>query len=110
MVEIKILTGTANPALALSIADHLGLQLSHTLVTRFSDGEIRVQVQESVRGMDVFLVQPTCPPTSETILELLIILDALNAPPPNASPPSSPISAMHARRKKPSRANRSAPA
>ena len=77
MVEIKILTGTANPALAHSIADHLGLEVSHTQVRRFSDGEIYVQVQESVRGMDVFVVQPTCPPTSENMLELLIMLDAL---------------------------------
>jgi len=77
MNELRILTGTANPQLARSIADYLGVKLSETLVSRFSDGEIRVQVQESVRGMDVFVVQPTCPPTSENILELLIILDAL---------------------------------
>lgn len=77
MNELRILTGTANPLLARSIADYLGVKLSETLVSRFSDGEIRVQVQESVRGMDVFVVQPTCPPTSENILELLIILDAL---------------------------------
>jgi ribose-phosphate pyrophosphokinase len=77
MNEFRILTGTANPQLARSIADYLGVKLSETLVSRFSDGEIRVQVQESVRGMDVFVVQPTCPPTSENILELLIILDAL---------------------------------
>lgn len=77
MNELRILTGTANPALARSIADYLGVRLSETLVSRFSDGEIRVQVEESVRGMDVFVVQPTCPPTSDNILELLIILDAL---------------------------------
>jgi len=77
MNELRILTGTANPQLARSIADYLGVKLSETLVSRFSDGEIRVQVHESVRGMDVFVVQPTCPPTSENILELLIILDAL---------------------------------
>jgi ribose-phosphate pyrophosphokinase len=77
MFDLRVLTGTANPNLAQSIADHLGVRLSETLVSRFADGEIRVQVQESVRGMDVFLVQPTCPPTSENIIELLIILDAL---------------------------------
>jgi ribose-phosphate pyrophosphokinase len=77
MDNLRILTGTANPKLAHSIADYLGIRVSDTLVTRFSDGEIRVQVQESVRGMDVFVIQPTCPPTSENILELLIILDAL---------------------------------
>ncbi len=77
MNELRILTGTANPILARAIADHLGVKLSETLVSRFSDGEIRVQIQESVRGMDVFVVQPTCPPTSENVLELLIILDGL---------------------------------
>ncbi|HEX2949289.1 MAG TPA: ribose-phosphate pyrophosphokinase [Armatimonadota bacterium] len=77
MDNLRILTGTANPSLAQAIADYLGIELTHTLVTHFSDGEIRVQVQESVRGMDVFIVQPTCQPTSENILELLIILDAL---------------------------------
>jgi ribose-phosphate pyrophosphokinase len=77
MFDLRVLTGTANPALAQAIAEHLGVKLSDTLVSRFADGEIRVQVQESVRGMDVFVVQPTCPPTSENIIELLIILDAL---------------------------------
>jgi len=77
MDQLRILTGTANPLLAQAIAEHLGVRLSETLVTRFSDGEIRMQIQESVRGMDVFVVQPTCPPTSESIIELLIILDAL---------------------------------
>ena len=56
MNELRILTGTANPLLARSIADYLGVKLSETLVSRFSDGEVRVQVQESVRGMDVFIV------------------------------------------------------
>lgn len=77
MDDLRILTGTANPKLAHSIANHLGVTVSDTLVTRFSDGEIRVQIKESVRGMDVFLVQPTCPPAHENIIELLIILDAL---------------------------------
>lgn len=77
MNNLRVLTGTANPKLAQSIAEYLGLKLTDTLVTRFSDGEIRVQVQESVRGMDVFVIQPTCQPASESVLELLIILDAL---------------------------------
>ena len=77
MNNLRILTGTSNPKLAHSIADYLGVKVTDTLVTRFSDGEIRVQVQESVRGTDVFVVQPTCQPASESILELLIILDAL---------------------------------
>ena len=77
MESLRILTGNANPELAQAIADVLGVRVSDTMVTRFSDGEIRVQIKESVRGADVFVVQPTCPPTSENILELLIILDAL---------------------------------
>ncbi len=77
MHNLRILTGTSNPKLAHDIADYLGLKVTDTLVTRFSDGEIRVQVQESVRGTDVFVVQPTCQPGSESIMELLIILDAL---------------------------------
>jgi ribose-phosphate pyrophosphokinase len=77
MQNLTVLTGTANPKLAEAIALRLGKPLTETLVTRFSDGEIRVQIQESVRGMDVFVVQPTCPPASENIIELLIIIDAL---------------------------------
>lgn len=77
MHHLKVLTGTANPKLAGAIAENLGIELTGTLVTRFSDGEIRVQIRDSVRGMDVFVVQPTCPPTSENIIELLIIMDAL---------------------------------
>ena len=90
MNDLRILTGTANPALANAITSHLGIKLTDTLVTRFSDGEIRVQVQESVRGMDVFVVQPTCPPASESILELLILLDALKRASPRRVTPVIP--------------------
>jgi len=74
---LRILTGNANPELARAIADQLCVPLTATEVGRFSDGEIWVSIADSVRGADVFVVQPTCPPTSETIMELLIILDAL---------------------------------
>src|SRR5205807_3533648 len=57
--------------------DNLGMSVSDLLLTRFSDGEIRIQIQESMRGMDVFIVQPTCSPVNEHVMELLIILDAL---------------------------------
>ncbi len=77
MQQLRVLSGTANPKLAADIADSLGIKLTGTLITRFSDGEIRVQIRDSVRGMYVFVVQPTCPPTSENIIELLIIMDAL---------------------------------
>jgi len=74
---LRVLSGTANPDLAAKIANQLGVGITKSIVSRFSDGEIRVQITETVRGMDVFLIQPTCPPTSENILELLIMLDAL---------------------------------
>jgi ribose-phosphate pyrophosphokinase len=75
--DLRILSGNANPGLGQAIARHLGVPLSKMEVGRFSDGEIWLRIEESVRGADVFLVQPTCPPTSENIMELLVILDAL---------------------------------
>jgi len=75
--ELRILSGNANRPLSQTIADRVGVPLSNMEVGRFADGEIRVRIEESVRGADVFLVQPTCPPTSENIMELLVILDAL---------------------------------
>jgi ribose-phosphate pyrophosphokinase len=77
MEDLRILSGNANPDLAGAIVSHLGLPLSRMMVGRFEDGEIWVRIEESVRGKDVFVIQPTCPPTSESIMELLIILDAL---------------------------------
>ena len=77
MEDLRILSGNANPDLAKAIAAHLGTTLSRMQVGRFADGEIWVRIEESVRGADVFVVQPTCPPTSENIMELLVILDAL---------------------------------
>ena len=58
------------------IASYLGLELGKIKIKRFADGEIYVQLQESVRGCDVFLVQPTCPPANENLMELLIMIDA----------------------------------
>jgi ribose-phosphate pyrophosphokinase len=77
MDDLRILSGNANPGLARAIASELGIAVSRMEVGRFEDGEIWVRIEESVRGADVFLIQPTCPPTSESIMELLIILDAL---------------------------------
>ncbi|XP_016690646.1 ribose-phosphate pyrophosphokinase 1 [Gossypium hirsutum] len=74
--RLRIFSGTANPALAQEIACYMGLELGKTKIKRFADGEIYVQLQESVRGCDVFLVQPTCPPANENLMELLIIIDA----------------------------------
>jgi ribose-phosphate pyrophosphokinase len=75
--KLRILTGTAHPDLARAIADCLDVEVSALLITRFSDGEIRIQIEESMRGMDVFVVQPTCAPVNDNVMELLIILDAL---------------------------------
>ncbi len=74
---LKIITGTANPELAKEIADGLDTPIADTLVTKFSDGEIRVQINESVRGADVFVIQPLTNPANQHIMELLLILDAL---------------------------------
>ena len=75
--DLRILSGNANPDLSKAIAAQLGTPLSRMQAGRFSDGEIWVRIEESVRGADAFVVQPTCPPTSENIMELLLILDAL---------------------------------
>ena len=75
--ELKILTGTANPALAEAIAQHLGRPLTPVLCETFSDGEIRVEVGDNVRGCDVYVIQPTCAPSNFNIMQLCIMLDAL---------------------------------
>jgi ribose-phosphate pyrophosphokinase len=72
-----IMTGKAHPALAESVCGHLQIPLGKLLVDRFSDGEILVEVLENVRSRDVFVIQPTCAPASENLVELLIIMDAL---------------------------------
>jgi len=75
--ELAVLAGNANPALAKAICRELKLPLSASFVGRFSEGEIRVKLNENVRGKDVFLVQPTCPPTNDNLMELLMMIDAL---------------------------------
>ena len=74
--KLKIFSGNANQQLAQSICRYLGIPLGRTKIKRFSDGEIFVEVDENVRGMDVFIVQPTCPPVSDTLMELLVMMDA----------------------------------
>ena len=76
MNGLAIFTGTSNPALAKGICKHLGVSLTDVLVDRFSEGEIRVQIQENIRGKDLFIVQPTCPPSNDNLMELLIMIDA----------------------------------
>jgi len=75
--NLRVLAGNANPKLAAAIAHHLDIPLSRMLLSRFSDGEVRVKIEESLRGMDVFVIQPTSAPVNENVMELLIILDAI---------------------------------
>jgi ribose-phosphate pyrophosphokinase len=72
-----IFTGNANPALAAEIATHLGIEVGAAHVGRFSDGEVTVEINQNVRARDVFVVQSTCAPTNESLMELLIMVDAL---------------------------------
>jgi ribose-phosphate pyrophosphokinase len=72
-----LFTGNANPALAQEIATHLGVELGKAAVGRFSDGEVTVEIRQNVRARDVFIVQPTCTPTNENLMELLIMADAM---------------------------------
>jgi ribose-phosphate pyrophosphokinase len=76
MNGLSVLCGNANPALAKEICKCLNIPLTAVLVGRFSEGEIRVQIKENIRGKDVFIIQPTCPPTNENLMELLIMCDA----------------------------------
>ena len=75
--RIRIFSGNANIALATKICQHLGISLGKANVTTFSDGETRVEINENVRGMDVFIIQSTCPPVNVTLMELLIMIDAM---------------------------------
>ncbi len=75
--EVKIFSGSAHKQFAESICMNLGVPLSASKLFRFSDGEIGVSIEESVRGADVYVVQPTCEPANEHLMELLIIVDAL---------------------------------
>jgi ribose-phosphate pyrophosphokinase len=75
--KLRIFTGNANVALAERICSFLNIPLGKAKVGAFSDGEVQVEINESVRGMDVFVVQPTCPPVNHNLMELLIMLDAL---------------------------------
>ena len=73
---IKVFSGNANRALAEEICQHLGCDLGRAIATRFSDGEFNFQINDNVRGADVFIVQPTCPPTDAHLVELFVMLDA----------------------------------
>ncbi|GAA0353446.1 ribose-phosphate diphosphokinase [Bacillus horti] len=75
--KLKVFTCNSNPALALQICEHIGVTLGKANVNHFSDGEIAVHINESVRGADVFVIQSTCAPVNDNIMELLVMVDAL---------------------------------
>jgi len=75
--EMKIFSGNANRELAIKVSEYIGTRLADCEVGRFADGEINVKIGETVRGHDTFIIQPTCPPVNENLMELLIMIDAL---------------------------------
>ena len=78
MSDLMLFSGNATPELAAKISDYLGSELGKAKVSRFSDGEVNTEILENVRGMDVFIVQSTCAPTNESLMELVIMADALH--------------------------------
>ncbi|MCK5081520.1 MAG: ribose-phosphate pyrophosphokinase [Candidatus Omnitrophica bacterium] len=76
MNGLALFTGNSNPELAKSICERLDISLTNVLVSQFSEGEIRVEIKENIRGKDVFIIQSTCPPTNDNLMELLILIDA----------------------------------
>ncbi|WP_036694353.1 ribose-phosphate pyrophosphokinase [Pelistega indica] len=75
--NFMIFTGTANPKLAADVANHLSMPLGKMTVGRFSDGEVMVEILENVRGREVFVLQPTCAPTNDNLMEIMVMVDAL---------------------------------
>lgn len=77
MSQLKIFSGNSNPHLARKIAEAAGVELGYCQLSSFADGEIQVEIHESVRGQDVFIIQSTCPPANQSYMELFIVMDAL---------------------------------
>ncbi|GAA8850478.1 ribose-phosphate pyrophosphokinase [Helicobacter pylori] len=77
MRGFKIFSGSAHPVFGKEVSKHLGIPLSKAVIGKFSDGEINIQISESVRGKDIFIVQPTCVPVNDNLMELLVMVDAL---------------------------------
>src|SRR5213082_1478003 len=75
--RMRVFTGNANPKLAEAVCRHLNISLGRCIVDRFSDGEVLVELLENVRGRDVFILQSTCAPTNDNLMEILVMVDAL---------------------------------
>ena len=99
--DIKVFCGNANQPLAAEICQMMGTKLGESEVKSFADGEVSVSLYETVRGSDVFVVQSTCKPVNDNLMELLVMIDALRRASAGVSPPSSPISAMPVRTARP---------
>jgi len=92
-----VFTGNANPKLAEAVAQHLHIHLGRATVGRFSDGEVMVELLENVRGKDVFVLQSTCAPTNDSLMEVMVMVDALKRASAGVSPQQCLISVMRAR-------------
>src|ERR1700686_5756620 len=77
--RMRIFTGNANPKLAEAVCRHLNISLGRCVVGKFSDGEVMVELLENVRGRDVFILQSTCVPTNDNLMEILVMVDALKS-------------------------------
>ena len=77
MADLKIFSGNAHPKLANRVGDRLRMPLGNAKVGRFSDGEVSVEIEENVRGKDCFVIQPTCAPTNDNLMELIVMVDCL---------------------------------
>ncbi len=76
MDDLKIFTGRAHPELAKKVCDYLGLPVGRAIIGNFPDGEISCKIDEDIRGRDVFIIQPTCPPVNDNLMELLVMVDS----------------------------------
>src|SRR5690606_702399 len=77
MADLMVFTGNANPMLAERVVSKLGIPMGDATVSKFSDGEVYIELNENVRGRDVFVMQPTCAPTNDNLMELIVMVDAL---------------------------------
>jgi len=97
VAQLMLFSGNATPELSKKVSDYLAVPLGNASVGRFSDGEIAVEIVENVRGQDVFVLQSTCAPTNDNLMELVVLCDALRRASASRITQSSPTSAMPAK-------------